>query len=149
MKFSDLVAGGEALQPGVFNRAVIEDYAIFDFHVTDMLGVKTKIVRAEVASPDKKVYKVVVQFNQVEGPVSEENNVVVRCNCPSFRFWFSEANRKVHALFGMHRPKYVPVPDHLRQRPKRAPLNPGDAIPGACKHIVLVTKYMKRQGMMA
>lgn len=148
MKLSDLVTGSEVLLPGVFNRAVIEDYSLENIHVTDMLGVKTKIVRMDIRSKERNVYKVVVQFNRADLGCSEESNVVVRCNCQCFRFWFSEANRKVHALFGMHKPKYVPVPDGLRQRPKRPPLNPGDAIPGACKHVLVVMKYMKRQGMM-
>lgn len=149
MKFSDLVSGSEVLLPGVFNRAVIEDYSLIGFHVTDMLGVKTKIVRTEIESKDAKKYKVVVQFNRADQGCSEDNDVVVRCSCQCFRFWFSEANRKAHALFGMHRPKYVPVPDDQRQRAKRPPLNPGDLIPGACKHVFIVMKYMKRHGMMA
>lgn len=148
MKFSDLVTGSEALLPGVFNRAVIEDYTLEHFHVTDMLGVKTKIVTVDIVSSEAKVYKVVVQFNRADQGCSEESNVVVRCNCQCFRFWFSEANRKTRTLFGMHRPKYTPVPDEQRQRPKRPPLNPGDAIPGACKHVFIVMKYMKRQGLM-
>lgn len=147
MKFSDLVLGSEVLLPGVFNRAVIEDFRMVNFHTRDMLGVKTRLVNTDVISDDC-TYKVVIQVNRVDLGCSEDNDVVVRCNCKCFRFWFSEANRKVHALFGMHRPKYVLVPEAMRQRPARPPLNPGDAIPGACKHIIVVMKYMKRQGIM-
>lgn len=147
MKFSELVSNAEVLQPGVFNRAVVEDFDISNLKVVDMLGVNTKIVSIEVQGSEKKPYKVVVQFNQADRGCTEESNVVVRCSCMSFRFWFSEANRKARALYGMHRPNYVPVPDNERVRAKRPPLNPGDLIPGTCKHICVAMKYMKREGI--
>lgn len=148
MNFSELVHSSEALLPGVFNRAVIEDFKVLGFKSREMLGVRTRIVSALIQSDRKEPYKVVVQVNRVNGPVTEDNDVVIRCSCPCYRFYFSEANRKQRILFGTHRPKYDPVPDDQRLRAKRPPLNPGDIIPGACKHVFVVMKLMKRKGLI-
>ncbi len=148
MKFSDLVDGSEVLQPGVFNRAVIEDYDITDLKVVDMFGVRTKIVSANFRSSNDS-YKVVVQVNGVIPlvAITEDNHMTVRCSCPSFRFWFGNANRERHVLFGNKMKRYDPVPDHLRQRAKQPPKNPGH-IPGVCKHIIGLVKVMKREGIV-
>ena len=146
MKFSDLIDSSESIQPGVYNRAVIDEYEITELKVVPMLGMKTKIVSAFFRS-NRDVYKTVVQVNGVEEGVlpSEENHMTVRCSCPSFRFWFGNANRQHHILFGIHMKKYIPVPDHLSQRPKQPPKNPGH-IPGVCKHIIGLVKVMRRVG---
>lgn len=146
MKFSELVVGSEQLQPGVFNRAVIEDYVISNVLVKDMKGVRCKLVSAEVMSDDRKLYKAVIQVSHADEGVSEDSDVTVRCSCQSFRFWFGEANRRAHVLFGTKMPKYTPVPDHKRQRPKQPPKNPKH-IPGMCKHVILLMKYMKNVGI--
>lgn len=148
MNFSDLINSSEVLQPGVFNRAVVEDFGIVGFKCTEMLGVKTRIVSALIQGDAKEPYRVVVQVNRVDGIVTEGNDVVVRCSCPSYRFYFSEANRKQRILFGAHRPRYEPVPNGERRRAPRPPLNPGDLIPGVCKHLIVVMKLMRRQGLM-
>lgn len=148
MKFSELIEHSEEIQPGVFNRAVIEEYDVSDLKVVDMLGVKTKMVSANFRSRND-VYKVVVQVNGVVPGVqiTEENHMTVRCSCSSFRFWFGIANKKSRVLFGQHMKKYVPVPDDQRQRPKQPPKNP-DHIPGVCKHIIGLVKVMRREGII-
>jgi hypothetical protein len=148
MRFSDLIDSSESLLPGVFNRAVVDDYEVNHFVVKDMVGVRTKLVTAEFSGPND-AYKVVVQVSGIVPgeKCSEENHMVVRCSCPAFRFWFGVANRDHHVLFGPKIKRYIPVADHLRQRPKQAPKNPGH-IPGVCKHIIGLIKVMKRDGIM-
>jgi hypothetical protein len=146
MKFSDLVLNSEALLPGVYNRAVMS-YEVRNFKVTEMLGMKTRIVSALVKSDRPGLYKVVLQLNRVDLGCSEDNDVVVRCNCPCYRFWFNEANSRVHIMYGKKLPAYVPVPEEQLQRPRPWPHNPA-YVPGMCKHIILLAKHLKRKGLM-
>ena len=148
MRYFDLVLLSEQLLPGVFNRAVLDAYEIDQYKETDMIGMKTKIISARVTSRDDMNYNVVVQINRVDCGCTEERDVLVRCTCPAFRFWFAEANRRHHVLYGMHFKQYVPVPSHLLTRPRRAPLNPGN-VPGVCKHIILLMKSLQREGVVS
>ena len=146
MRYVDLVGDSELVQPGVFGRAVLGGYVVELLDVVDMLGMDTRIVVGRVVG-GRDDYKVVVQFSGVSGGISEGSGVLVRCSCPSFRFWFGEADRRAGVLFGRKMKRYVPVPDNLLVRGRPGPKNPG-MIPGCCKHVMVLMKYLKSVGFI-
>ena len=120
-------------------------------------GVKTITFFGEVGSSSKpSTYSVQVAFKGVEPtqnltpeeiehgfnpkPSLAENEVLMRCNCPSYRFRFDNANRSNGAALGARFPVY-------HKKTDRAPLNP-DNTPGACKHCIEFINYLQNQGFI-
>ena len=73
-------------------------------------------------------------------PSLTNNDVALRCSCPSYRFRFDEANRQhgagTGARFGIY-----------RRKTDREPNNPNH-IPGACKHLIEFIEYLQDRGFV-
>ena len=69
-----------------------------------------------------------------------ENEVMMRCSCPSYRFRFDEANRRHQAGTGARFGIY-------HRKSDREPNNPNN-IPGACKHIIEFITYLQDRGFI-
>lgn len=70
-------------------------------------------------------------------PGLDENDVLLRCQCPDFRFRFSYALKKEKALSGQL--------ISYKKKTDREPLNP-ENIPGMCKHLYNFTKALIQKG---
>lgn len=73
-------------------------------------------------------------------PSLAENNVLMRCSCPSYRFRFDEANRRSGASTGARFGLY-------HRKTDRAPNNPNN-IPGACKHLIEFVQFLQDRGFI-
>ena len=81
-----------------------------------------------------------IQQGYMPKPSISENNVMMRCSCPSYRFRFDDANRRngagTGARFGIY-----------HRKTDRAPNNPSH-IPGACKHLIEFLDYLQSNGFL-
>jgi hypothetical protein len=73
-----------------------------------------------------------------EKPNAFVNKARVRCNCMDFTHRFAWEDRAVGALFGGPPKAYTSKAKH-----KRGPVNP-QHIPGICKHITAVLRFLER-----
>jgi hypothetical protein len=115
-------------------------------------GVRTLYVGAEVRN-ESRHYKSIVLFKEVNfsknevyikgqdgkfykfGKLSLENSdVLLRCNCPDFKWRFNFYNHIDKSLFGSKRTKY-----ESQGGPSANPMN----LPGMCKHLMATIKVLK------
>lgn len=148
----NLVIGTQKVLPAAMNNYKAGENKIESVKITDMVGVKTKLVSAVVRASGRdtggmamRAYNTSINFVGLENPedATPEINgtdVRVRCSCASFYFWFAEADRKYKALQGRPFKAYerrTPPGD-----PRYPPKNP-NMIPGMCKHLLLLTKTLE------
>lgn len=119
-------------------------------------GVKTLFVSSDVRN-ETRHYKTIIVFKEVNylknevyikandgkfykfGKLSLENsNVLLRCDCPDFKWRFNYYNHLDKSLFGKKRSKY--------ENQGGAPANPKE-LPGMCKHIMATIKVLKDTDM--
>lgn len=129
---------------------------------TPFLGVKTLFVKG-LAQNQGKEYNPMILFKKVEyydskneknwveitandgknyifEKINDENDVLVRCNCPDFRFRFNFYDHIDKSLFGKKVKKY----ESLGIGP---PANPQE-LPGMCKHIIKLIKSLGKAGIL-
>lgn len=70
----------------------------------------------------------------------ENNDVLVRCNCPDFYWRFVHYNKLDKSLYGRDRKKYEAI-----KRPNTA--NPME-LSGVCKHLIKMTKIIKESNLL-
>lgn len=127
------------------------------------LGMKTLFVKGRVQSEGKNYDTVVlfknVKYDLTEGgdemvflyasdglvyhfqPIKEnECDVVVRCNCPDFRWRFNYYNHKDKSLYGNKARKY--------EGAGGPPANPLQ-MPGMCKHLMKTVTALSRANLFA
>lgn len=131
-----------------------------------VLHTKTLTIKAE--SQGTKIYPLVMIFYNVDFSLEKDkshpllvrpllgdsffmqilsksnNPVQLRCQCPFFRFAWSEENKATKALSG-------PVFSAYIQKTSRAPrpsVNP-QHLPGVCKHLVGLINKLESTGMLA
>ena len=78
----------------------------------------------------------------LERLVMDETDVLVRCNCPDFRWRFSYYDHLDKSLQGPKPKKYTPV--HGSNRP---PANPMEAA-GICKHVMKLAKVLSESTIL-
>jgi hypothetical protein len=120
---------------------------------TPFLGVKTLFVRGEAVNEDRR-YHPVILFKKVDyekkgarvvasdglpytfGKLSTENNqVLLRCNCQDFHWRFNYYNWEDRSLYSAVRKPY----ESLDLGP---PANPSE-LPGMCKHLMKMVEVLK------
>ena len=107
-------------------------------------GMRTIQFNSEIHSKGKK-YKPTIAFRNQDGNVvgnTKRDDVVVRCTCMAYYFWFTWANLKAKCQFGSPAKPYqrkTPITD-VRYPPK----NPNH-IPGVCKHLMLLFFSIEKQ----
>jgi hypothetical protein len=136
---------------------------IKEIHWTPFLGVKTLFIKGLAQSEGKTVaYNPMVLFkgvnyhqtkdkhNWVEIVASDglhyvferlgNNETLVRCNCPDFKWRFNYTDHIDFSLYGRVRKKY------------EAKVNPGSAnpleLPGMCKHIMKLVQSLNNAGIL-
>lgn len=130
---------------------------ILNLDVNYQVGVKTITFTSNIHSAHQgATYSIIVSFSKVEPtdgltedeilqgympkPSLKDNDIHVRCNCPSYRFRFDKANRANRASMGRNFGNYHRITN-------RAPNNPHD-LPGFCYHIIEFVDYLKSQGFV-
>lgn len=81
-----------------------------------------------------------IQEARFPKPSLAKNDIKVFCNCPQFRYTFSNANIDNRAETGPNFPGFI-------NKSHRASRNPNQN-PGVCKHIVSVVNYLKNNGFI-
>lgn len=70
----------------------------------------------------------------------ENDDVLVRCNCPDFKWRFSFYNHLDKSLYGRKPRKYEAVTS-------RPPANP-QQMPGMCKHVMATVRALQHAGLL-
>lgn len=136
MILRDLIDLSETIQPGVGDRSDPDFYDIEIQKDTLMEGMRARIITGTIRDHTyARPYKMVMQFCGVDNKVTEEDKVVVRCSCKSYRFFFCDANKIWRCHFGKMPTPYIPVPEAELKRVRPLPKNP-DHVPGLCKHLI-------------
>jgi hypothetical protein len=73
-------------------------------------------------------------------PSLSNNELQVRCSCPSYRFRFDRANRDHHAGTGARFPTYI-------RKTNRRPNNPRN-LPSFCPHVQEFINYLLERGFI-
>ena len=154
MKWNDLLKNVPKVTPhynfGASNK-------ISNLDINYQLGVKTLTFYGEIKSSNGfNNYNMIITFSGVEPtdglteeeilqgympkPSLSDNDIHVRCNCPSYRFRFDKANRANRAATGKNFGNYIKKTD-------RKPNNPHD-LPGICYHIIEFVDYLHSQGFI-
>lgn len=68
-------------------------------------------------------------------------DVLLRCNCPDFRWRFNSYNYVDHSLYGRKAPAYKAISE-------RGPINPLQ-MPGMCKHLIKTIKALSSAGIFS
>jgi hypothetical protein len=152
-----------------FPKTELRQHATNPIHITQLkwtpfLGQKTLFIRG-LAQHENREYNTIILFKKVNYNVTEarkaikiiasddekeytfeklslENTeVLVRCNCPDFRWRFSYYDHVDHSLFGRKPPKYKKV-----EGSNRPPANPLE-LPGMCKHIIKTIEALGHAGI--
>ena len=152
----DVVQGARKVSPGsVDNASQAAKIENLDLRYDE--GVQTLTFYGTVHSASRPTaYTMILTFKNVdrlEGlteeeiqqgympkPSLNENEVMMRCSCPSYRFRFDEANRRHQAGTGARFGIY-------HRKSDREPNNPNN-IPGACKHIIEFITYLQDRGFV-
>lgn len=152
----DIVQGARQVSPGSVDN-VSQAARIENLDLRYDEGVKTLTFYGTIHSSSSPIaYTMIITFkdvDRVEGLTDEEiqqgympkpsltdNEVMMRCSCPSYRFRFDDANRRNQAGTGARFAAY-------HKKTDRAPINP-DHIPGACKHLIEFIGYLQDRGFI-
>lgn len=159
----------EATLPELYQKSVLafpnttkRQYATDPIVIVEMrwlpfIGMKTLLVRG-VAKSEEKLYDAVILFKNVnyDGkqvrlrasdlheytlnkiPVSS-TNVLLRCNCPDFRWRFAWYDHLDKALYNKPPRKY-------ESKGVQGPANPLE-LPGMCKHLMKMVHTISETGM--
>lgn len=126
---------------------------IVDLGWMPFFGMNTLFVNATAQNEDRE-YNTIVLFKKVNygngpgyvrlvdstgmpfsmRPITEEQEVLVRCNCPDFRWRFNYYDHIDYSLYGRKAPKYT-------AKTNRGPANPSE-LPGMCKHLMKMSESM-------
>ena len=154
MKWNELLRNVSKVTPG-YNSSTSNRISHFDLNYNP----NTKIITfsGEIqSSKGTHGYEILVTFhgiNPTDGLTEEEmmqgympkptladDDIQVRCGCPSYRFRFDKANQINSASTGKGFKPYHRISD-------RAPNNPHD-LPGICYHIIEFVDYLQSQGFV-
>ncbi len=122
-----------------------------------MKGMKTLTFTGVIHSHETPIgYTVILMFKRVDEhenlteeeiaqgfqpkPSLSNNELLVRCSCPSYRFRFDRANRDHYAGTGARFPTYI-------RKTNRKPNNPRN-IPGLCVHESEFLTYLLERGFI-
>lgn len=140
----------------------IDTIKITEIQWNPFLGVKTLFVKGFAENTETgKQYNPIIVFKNVEysksanSPVeliasdgkkyslekiSNENDVLIRCNCADFSWRFNYFDHQDKSLYGRVRKKYV-----AKNMPETAnPLG----LPGMCKHLIKLVKTINQTGLL-
>jgi hypothetical protein len=157
---TDLYDSAVAAFPRTRKRQhAVDPIVIESLHLTPFLGMRTLFIKAE-ARNQMRHYNPIILLKNInydgkgakiqdnEGvihefdPLSLENtDVVLRCNCPDFRWRFNYYDHLDHSLYGRTAPKYV-------ANGKGPPANPLE-LPGMCKHLMRTVQVMHDLGIFS
>jgi hypothetical protein len=156
--FVDLYNSAVRAFPNTTKRQhAVDPVVIETLSWTPFLGVRTLFVRAE-ARNETRHYNPIVLFKDVDydgnavkiiandgqqysfGKLSlEHNDILVRCNCPDFRYRFAWYDHLDHSLYGRTPSKY----NALGTGPPANPLQ----LEGVCKHIMKMVSALRDSGL--
>ena len=122
-----------------------------------MKGMRTMTYTGTIRSHDKPLaYSMILVFKRVDEhenlteeeiaqgyqpkPSLSNNELQVRCSCPSYRFRFDRANRDHNAGTGANFPFYL-------RKTNRKPNNPRN-LPSFCPHIQEFINYLLERGFI-
>lgn len=154
---SELYASAVAAFPRTKMRQFATDpVVITHLDWTPYKGMKTLFVKG-LAQHEDREYSPIILFKGVNYQVEEvrvaandgsefgmrpvsltENDVLVRCNCPDFRWRFNYYNHLDGSLYGAKRKKY--------EGHGGPPANPME-MPGICKHIMKLINVLQEAGL--
>lgn len=136
----------------------VDPVIVEELRWTPFLGMKTLFIKAEVRN-ESRHYSPVILFknvnyggNGVRITASDEReyqfnklslegtDVLVRCNCPDFKWRFNYYDHREGVLYG---PKRSPYESH-----GGPPANPLE-LPGLCKHLMKVAIALRDAGAIA
>jgi len=143
--------GTQQVLPTALTNYLKGDLKVESVRITNMLGVKTKIISATIrGSTGENAYNVVIMFTGLKDPENDipkvnATNAVVRCQCESFYFYFAYPDRLISGLYGGNFRPYVRKTNPADG--KYPPKNPGN-IPGICKHLLLLTRSLINEGII-
>jgi len=156
MKWTQLVKSTRQVSPTSIREAG-SGGGVFDLDLSYEAGTKRMIFRGKVRGSNIPFYTWEVAFLNVERednlsqnelmqnmfpkPSLKNNDIQLRCSCPSFRFTFADPDRAVGAKTGANFPRQIRKTD-------RASRNP-DQRPGSCKHLIEVVTYLANNGFVA
>lgn len=141
----------------------IDALTITELKTIPFLGMKTLLINALVKNEENnKYYKSLILFKNIEFKPNErqksieiksenenfsiktinirDNEVLLRCNCPDFKWRFNYLDHKDNCLYGKVRKKY------------EAKSNPGSSNPlelsGMCKHLIKLSYTINEIGIL-
>jgi hypothetical protein len=136
----------------------VDPIIIEELRWTPFKGVKTLFIRAE-ARNETRHYSPMILFKNVNydngrvkivasdgleyrfAPLSmEDNDVLVRCNCPDFKWRFNYYDHEDHSLYGRVRAPY--------ESKGGPPANPQE-LPGMCKHLMKAVIVLRDAGIFS
>lgn len=143
---------------------VVDSIQIQEVNFTPYLGVKTLFVKAAALNEENgNIYKAMMLFKNVDYHPRKEreelvelavngkayfferlerdvNDILVRCNCPDFKWRFAHFDYEDRSLYGRNRRKYEAV------------MAPGSAnpnqMPGMCKHLIKLSTAIQDIGIL-
>ena len=150
-----------------FPQTTLRQHATQPIKITNLRwipykGMKTLFIRG-LAQNEEREYSPIVLFKRVryrdeldEGVVAiiasngeiynfdklslENTDVLVRCNCPDFKWRFNFYDHLDKSLYGRKRGPYTRLTEH------RPPANP-KKMPGMCKHVLKTVEVLKEAGI--
>ena len=148
--WKELIHDTEKVSPGSVVNATNDRIENLDLQYDEQA--KTLTFTGTIRSSTRPVgYSLILTFKNVDrtqGLTEEEilqgyqpkpslanNEVAMRCSCPSYRFRFAEANKHYQAATG-------PGFGVYHRKTDRAPNNPQN-LPGACKHLISFIIYLQ------
>lgn len=135
----------------------VDPLKVIELHWIPYLGLKTLYVRGKIKS-ESKDYSCSIVFKKVvygsglplvasdgktyfmERLSSSNNDVLLRCDCPDFRWRFRYYNYVDESLYGNKGKKY----ESLGVGP---PANPSES-PGMCKHLMSMMRTLNHSGIL-
>lgn len=155
---SDLYQSTIIAFPNTVKRQYATDpVKIVEMRWTPFVGLKTLFIKG-LAQNEEREYNPIMIFKDVNynsgdinliasdgmlyrlEKISKENNdVMVRCNCPDHYWRFRHFNYLDHSLYGKNRKKY-------KAKTNRGPVNPLE-LPGLCKHLIKLSDAIKESGI--
>jgi hypothetical protein len=137
-----------------FRQHAVDTIKIVELSIIPFKGMKTIFFKG-LAQNEGNEYNTVIVFKEVDyskgikitasdgldyelKPLSVNNDVFVRCDCPDFSWRFNYYNYLDHSLYGKKRKKY---------ESGEYPANPKES-PGLCKHLISMTRALRDSGIL-
>ena len=146
----ELIRGTQKVLPVAFHGYDAKSIGVDQLKIVNFRGLKTKQINSQIRSSEgNKAYITSILFTGVEDPAKDKpvlgtSRAMVRCSCDSYFFYFAYPNKKAKALLGGRLKTYQrKTPPPPKGRPYKNPSN----IPGLCKHLIFLSKFLQEKGI--